>query len=98
MEKKITKRKFKLVNFKDKNNVSGSIQMSSLATDECIWFGCDDVDPQYFIPYVNPSWRKLEKPQGSTEWVFNSRMHLNRKQVAKLIPILQKFVKKGTIY
>lgn len=97
MKKKTTKRGFSLVEFKDSNGVPCSVQMSSSATKEAVWIGCDDADPQYFIPYGNPSWRKLEKPANATEWVFNTRMHLTRKQVEKLIPVLQHFVDYGEL-
>lgn len=30
-------------------------------------------------------------------WSANSRMHLNREQIAELLPILQKFVETGEI-
>ena len=95
MKKSKTNRGFGLIEFKDEKGVPCSIQMSSIATDECIWIGCDDADPQIFIPHGNPSWRKLEKPAAAQDWIFNTRMHLNRKQVAKIIPILQKFVETG---
>lgn len=96
-KKSKTERGFSLIEFKDQKGIECSIQMSSLATDECIWFGCDDADPQVFVPYGNPSWRKLEKPPEAQDWIFNTRMHLNRKQVAKLLPVLQKFVDTGDI-
>lgn len=97
MKKSKTNRGFGLIEFKDRNKVACSIQMSSLATDECIWIGCDDANPQYFIPNGNPSWRKLEMPNNAQDWIFNTRMHLNRKQVEKIIPILQKFVDTGLV-
>lgn len=36
-----TKRGFKRVDFSDKYGTSCSIQNSSLATEDCIWFGVD---------------------------------------------------------
>lgn len=97
MRKSRTPRGFDVVTFKDRNNVECSIQISSVATEECIWFGCDDADPKIFVPFTDKPWRKLEKPPEAEEWIFNTRMHLNREQVAKLIPLLQKFVDTGSI-
>ncbi len=79
MSKKIktTERGFRFVEFKDRNDVTCSIQESSIATEACIWIGCDDADPQYFIPHGNPSWKKLEVPKDT---IFNTRMHLTQQE------------------
>lgn len=98
MKEQITNRGFGLVEFIDSKGVPCSIQQSSSAEEEAIWIGCDDADPKYFIPYGNPSWRKLEKPELATYWVFNTRMHLTREQVEEIIPILQKFVETGELF
>lgn len=92
-----TNRGFGLVEFTDSKGVPCSIQQSSSAEEEAIWIGCDDADPKYFIPYGYPSWRKLEMPDRATDWVFNTRMHMTREQVAEIIPVLQKFVDTGEI-
>lgn len=97
MKKTTTERGFELVEFKDSKGVECSIQQSSIATEEAIWFGCDDADPQIFVPFSDPAWRKLEKPAHAQDWVFNTRMHLTREQVAELLPILQKFVDTGNL-
>jgi len=94
MKREKTKRGFGLIQFTDYNGVECSLQKSSIATDDLIWLGCDDADPQYFVPNGNPSWRKLEVP---AETVFNTRMHLTRSQVKKLMPHLQKFIDEGEI-
>lgn len=92
-----TGRGFGIIEFSDSKGVECSIQKSSIATEEAIWFGCDDADPHYFVPYGNPAWRKLEKPPEAQDWIFNTRMHLTRKQVEKLIPVLQHFVDTGEV-
>lgn len=97
MKTKKTARGFGIVEFKDRNGVECSIQQSSLATEECIWIGCDDADPQIFVPNTSEPWRKLEKPKEAQDWLFNTRMHLTRKQVAKILPILHKFVDTGEL-
>lgn len=89
-----TERGFGLIEFRDQKNVECSIQQSSLATDECIWFGCDNADPHYFDPGTDEPWKKLEVPRDT---VMNTRMHLNREQVAELIPVLQRFADSGEL-
>lgn len=94
MKKSKTSRGFGLIEFRDRNNIECSVQKSSIATENCIWLGCDDADPRYFDPYSDCTWKKLEVPNDT---VFNTRMHLNQKQVKKLLPILQKFIETGQI-
>lgn len=97
MEKKKTQRGFAFYEFKDRYNVPCSLQKSSLATEDAIWFGVDDPDPQIMAS---------DTPQGGTGWVkypipenvnLKTRMHLTVDQVKELIPILQQFVKTGEI-
>ena len=92
-----TQRGFEFHEFEDSKGVKCSIQKSSIATEDAIWFGCDDADPRIFIPYDKEPWQKLEKPAHAQSWVFNTRMHLNREQVKQLLPILTKFVADGEI-
>jgi hypothetical protein len=92
-----TQRGFGYYTFKDTYDNSCSLQMSSSAMEEKIWFGIDDAKPQIMAS---------KTPQGGTGWVpypipedvsLSTRMHLNRKQVKKLLPILQLFVETGKI-
>lgn len=92
LKKSKTGRGFGLIEFIDEKGVECSIQESSLATDECIWIGCDDADPRHFVPGAKEPWPKVELPKDA---VMNTRMHLNRKQVKALLPILKRFVEKG---
>lgn len=98
MKVKATQRGFGIANFKDKNGVECSIQKSSLATDDCIWLGATKVDLQEFT--AGKGWVKhpeVDEHIMEHHFVANTRMHLNRKQVAKLLPILQKFVETGEL-
>jgi len=97
LEKTITSRGFNLIKFNDLYDIECSIQKSSLATDDAIWFGVNDADPHIMAS---------KTLQGGTGWVrydvpddvsFNTRMHLNREQVKELLPILKKFVKTGNL-
>jgi hypothetical protein len=97
--KKYTPRKFAYRDFVDHNGVKCSIQKSSLAFIDCIWLGADDLGLVKRIPQPGFAWEKvdLNKLFDGYEWIANTRMHLDRKQVKKLIPILQKFVDTGEI-
>jgi hypothetical protein len=81
-----------LIKFTDQNSVDCSLQKSSIATDDLIWFGCSDANPRALIP--GEGWLKVPMPE---EYVANTRMHLTRQQVADLLPYLQKFVEEGEI-
>lgn len=87
-----THRGFYLRQFKDYYGEDCSIQESSLATRKCIWLGCDEANPRVLIP--GEGWRKIVLPKDT---LCNTRMHLTRKQVFKLLPILMKFIITGEI-
>lgn len=77
---KPTPRGFSRADFKDLYGAPCSIQASSLATDDAIWLGCDELG-------IEPV---SKEP-------FAQRMHLNREQVASLLPILERFVETGEL-
>lgn len=78
-----TNRGFALINFEDDNG----------ATDGHIWLGVDDPDPQIRNPN-GPGWVPYAIPE---EVLLTTRMHLTRKQVKKLLPVLEHFVKTGLL-
>lgn len=92
MKIKQTNRGFDIAKFKDRYGAECSLQKSSLATEDCIWLGIDNVDPQIMIE--GRGWQPYNIPP---EVMLSSRMHLNREMVAKLLPILQLFVKTGEL-
>lgn len=87
-----TRRGFDLIEFSDHYDIKCSLQKSSLATEDAIWFGCNDADPRRLIP--NQGWHSIPMPEG---YVADTRMHLTRDQVAALLPHLQRFVETGHI-
>lgn len=97
MKIKTTGRGFGIANFKDQKGIECSIQKSSIATDECIWFGANELEVSIGYPWTKISEAELMKKFGGQAIVGNTRMHLNRKQVAELLPILQKFVETGEL-
>jgi hypothetical protein len=85
-----TQRGFARVDFKDQYDVECSLQESSLATEDAIWFGCNNADPKEFIP--NEGWKPVKMPE---EYSANTRMHLTKEQVEALLPFLHRFVETG---
>jgi hypothetical protein len=78
-----TPRGFGYIEFIDRYGAKCSMQSSSVATENCIWFGSEE-----FL--------KDKTPDGK-EFIMGHRMHLNIKQVEQLIPILQHFVNTGEV-
>lgn len=92
-----TDRGFTVIEFSDQYDKKCSIQESSLATEDAIWFGIDNPDPIIMASKVQKGgtgWVKYPIPE---DVVIHTRMHLTQDQVAKLIPILQNFVETGEI-
>ena len=92
-----TFRGFNCAAFEDIYGSECSIQMSSLADTEAIWFGVDDADPKVLASTVREGltgWVKYPLPEDVS---LNTRMHLSREQVKALLPTLQKFVDTGNI-
>jgi len=97
MKKKYTERGFALYEMVDLYENNYSLQKSSLATEDAIWFGIDDANPQIMASKIIPNgtgWAKYTIPK---DVLLTTRMHLSRDQVKELIPILQKFVDTGEI-
>jgi hypothetical protein len=92
MIKSNTERGFAVIDFEDRYDQSCSIQKSSLATEDAIWFGVNDADPKILVP--NVGWTKYPIPE---EVSLSTRMHLTQDQVKELLPILQHFVDTGEL-
>ena len=87
-----TSRGFSFWEFKDAYKMKCSIQKSSLATEDAIWFGVDDTQPRVMIP--GKGWTPYEIPE---EVLISSRMHLTQDQVKDILPILEHFAKTGDL-
>lgn len=76
-----------------------NLQKSSSAMKEHIWLGAEKIGLQEFR--AGQGWiKRTEFDEIDTiehHFIANSRMHLTRSQVKKLIPHLQKFVETGDI-
>jgi len=103
MKTEFTQRGFATIDFKDRYGSSCSIQKSSLATEDAIWFGINDADPQIMasdarrmgIPTpATVGWVPFAIPE---EVLLSTRMHLTQDQVKELLPILQHFAEHGEL-
>lgn len=92
LSKKITQRGFDLINFKDAQGADCSLQKSSSSSESKIWLGTDDADPRMLVKHEG--WLPVDMPDGV---LYNTRMHLNREQVAELLPYLVNFVETGEL-
>jgi hypothetical protein len=87
-----TPRGFSYKQFVDRNGNACGIQKSSVATEDCIWFGADRLKVQEFVPHKG--WQQLHI---KGDYVANQRMHLSKEQVKELLPILRHFAKTGEL-
>jgi len=96
-----TTRGFNIAQFKDRYDTRCSLQKSSLATEDAIWFGVDDAEPRVMAS---------ELRAGGTGWVdvdldgavgahvlLRTRMHLTQELVRELLPALQHFAETGDL-
>lgn len=89
-----TERGFDYYTFIDTYSVACSLQKSSLATDDCVWLGCNTISLKKLVP--GEGW--VEVPlDGEFEWLANTRMHINREMAQQLIEKLQFFVDTGEL-
>ena len=106
--KAVTARGFRIDKFVDRYGIPCSLQKSSLATEDAIWFGVDDPNPQVMASDAVKMGRKdLLNPndpvQGWVKWPLpdevnmSTRMHLTQAQVKALLPALQHFAETGDL-
>jgi hypothetical protein len=97
MKKEKTNRGFGYVEFNDVYNQKCSIQKSSLASEDAIWFGVDDANPKVLASSTKEGgtgWVKYDIPE---HVLLSTRMHLTRKQVKQLLPHLKRFARTGKL-
>jgi len=94
MKKEKTERGFGIIEFKDRYGNKCSLQKSSLATEDAIWFGINDTDLTIFEDEKMGKYIVTKMPK---TFSVNTRMHLTQEQVKELLPYLQKFVDTGEI-
>lgn len=94
METTKTKRGFDVVGFNDINGADCSVQKASVATDDYIWFGIATPELTIFKDEKMGTYLTTEMPKN---WRVGSRMLLSKGMVAKLLPMLIKFVETGKL-
>lgn len=101
LNKNTTSRGFSIITFKDSYDANCSIQKSSSASVDKIWFGVTDVELKQEVPDLESDFEGAKKFVPFTlpdNVLFSTRMHLTREQVKELLPYLQNFVETGDIY
>jgi len=98
-----TQRGFSHADFKDHYGLPCSIQKSSLATKDAIWFGVDDPQPKVLACQAGSVGVETNETCGWVDYpipkevLINTRMHLTQDQVKELLPILQHFADTGEL-
>jgi len=98
-----TKRNFGTISFKDRYQTKCSIQKSSLASEDAIWFGVDNANPQVMASDAKKVGVDTEETCGwvgydiPKEVLLTTRMHLTQDQVIELLPILKHFANTGEL-
>ena len=103
MEIKNSARGFEYSEFTDRNGAKCSLQKSSLATEDAIWFGVDDANPLIMAKDAKKLGIETTETVGwvpypvPDEVLLTTRMHLSQEQVKELLPYLEHFAKTGEL-
>lgn len=98
-----TSRGFNYIEFEDNYGVNCTLQKSSLASEDCVWFGVSEAEPKVLASEAKSigietnektGWVRCSIPE---EIFVNTRMHLSKAQVKELLPYLIKFAATGDI-
>jgi hypothetical protein len=95
-----TERGFAIAEFTDLYGAECSLQKSSLATEDAIWFGV--TEPEVSETGWHPDWPARARPVSAERLkalnfdVFG-RMHLTQDMVRELLPALQHFAETGEL-
>ena len=98
-----TERGFDVGNFTDQYGSPCSLQHSSLATEDAVWLGVNDPNPQILAKEAADLGIQTTKTTGWIPYpvpedvLISTHMHLTRDQLAELIPYLIGFVETGRI-
>lgn len=92
MKNTTTQRGFQIGQFTDSRGSDCVIQQSSDASDYYIWLGIHN--PKLVI-FIDGDWVDYTI---NPDVLIKSAMHLNREQVASMLPMLTKFVETGNLY
>jgi hypothetical protein len=99
-----TKKGFEITEFEDTCGVKCSLQMSSSAMEDKVWFGVNDVDAKVMVCKAREHGLDTEAENGWMKYpipkdvLLSTRMLLNREQVEELLPYLKRFVETGDLH
>lgn len=100
---KITKtgRGFDLITFTDRNGIEVSLQKSSLATEDAVWFGVYDDIVRECRKDTKEGWQDINldtiKHSPENDILVENRMHLTQSMVKELLPYLKRFAETGEL-
>ena len=107
MKTEQTVRGFDIAGFTDRYGSKCSIQKSSIATEDCIWFGVSEVKARIMChDAINMGIRERTGTESDNGWCdyqiprevsIATRMHLTREMAKELLPYLQKFIETGEL-
>ena len=93
---KKTDRGFKYIEFHDINGIRCNIQKSSMAIENGIWVGAEEIGLKHFK--AGQGWKDVKLKQDTDDhYVANNRMHLTQWQVQELLPVLVYFAEFGEL-
>jgi len=104
IENSKTDRGFDYNEFTDRYGDKCSLQKSSLASEDAIWLGIKDANPQLMASDAiklgletngeTCGWVPYQIPE---EVLLSTRMHLTQDMVKELLPVLERFVETGEL-
>jgi hypothetical protein len=92
-----TERGFGIIEFSDRYGEKCSIQKSSLATENAIWFGITNAEPKILASKIQPNGTGWTNYPIHPDVFINTRMHLTQEQVKQLLPYLIHFAETGEL-
>lgn len=96
--KSMTGRGFAKLTFTDHYGTACSIQKSSLADEDAIWFGAETLEVKRFQGDYT-GWHDVDLSAlfPGQQIIGNERMHLTQDQVKALLPVLIRFAETGEV-
>lgn len=89
-----TQRGFEISEFTDSYGEQCSLQKSSSVAEK-IWLGIDNPKLTVFEDEQKGKYSIIDMPKN---YSVSTRMHLDKEQVAELLPYLERFVKTGNLH
>ena len=97
MEVGATQRGFELIEFDDLYGVKCSLQQSSLATEDALWFGPTDAEPKIMASKTSEGGTGWVPYQISDDVMLSTRAHLSRPMAEQLVAHIQIWLQSGSL-